>query len=413
MNTTYSKIVTITLTIALAAGCATNKVEPSPEQAWIQQHALFDGNDSSLFVNSEFKSNTKNWKTEKQGKEAPTKQEFIMRGDRAWRSGDTERALFEYLRALKLDEQDKTIYLKIGIVHENRENDNLSELAYIEALNIDPDYIPALARSGKVSLKQRKYLEARHLFERAIKLDRSRLLEDSTILITSTKPLISSRQVRRASPRSAVIRSTSKLIVDSTKLMISQQTVAADVVAESEQDETQTLVVVEPPHIDSRSPFYAYNGVGVINDIEGEHALAMKNFELAREIAPRSALIHNNMGYSNYLVDQLDVAEQLFKKSIALDKDYGAAWRNLALLYVRQDSYEKAVHLLVSKFDDKPSAYNTVGYLCMLNKKYNSAEQYFQKAIKSSPVYYKIANENLIRNRKLYSATVYEKLTYN
>jgi uncharacterized protein HemY len=67
----------------------------------------------------------------------------------------------------------------------------------------------------------------------------------------------------------------------------------------------------------------------------------------------------------------------------------------------------------VSKFDDKPSAYNTVGYLCMLDKKYDSADEYFQLAINTSPVYYKVANENMATNRKLYSQSVYEELTHN
>ena len=375
MYSLSNKILTLVVVGIITSGCASNKEQENAEQSWIQQHSLYDGNDSALFVNSEFKSK------DKKDEEPPTKEEYIARGDQAWRSGDTELALFEYLRALKLDEQDKTIYLKIGLVHEGRSNDRLSEAAYKEALIIDPDYIPVIERLGKIILKQRNYIEAKIAFNKAIRLDRERLL-------------------RLSIEQAAAEKDDNKETDDEDSAQIGEEEVVSDVPAEA-------------PLFDRQSPFYAYNGLGVIYDLEGEHEQAMENYEIARKILPRSAIIYNNIGYSYYLVDNLKVAENFFSQAVALNSDYAEAWRNLALLYVRQGRYEKAVHVLVSKFDDKPSAYNTVGYLCMLDKKYDSADEYFQLAINTSPVYYKVANENMATNRKLYSQSVYEELTHN
>ena len=375
MYSLSNKILSLVVVGIITSGCAANKDQEMAEKAWIEQHSLYDGDDSALFVNSEFKSK------DKKDAEPPTKEAYIARGDQAWRSGDTELALFEYLRALKLDEQDKIIYLKIGLVHEGRSNDRLSEAAYKEALIIDPDYIPVIERLGKIILKKRNYIEAKIAFDNAVRLDRERLLR------------LSIEQV-------AAVEDDNKETDDEDSAQTGEEEVVSD-------------VPVEAPLFDRQSPFYAYNGLGVIYDLEGEHEQAMENYEIARQILPRSAMIYNNIGYSYYLVDNLEVAENFFSQAVALNSDYAEAWRNLALLYVRQGRYEKAVHVLVSKFDDMPSAYNTVGYLCMLDKKFDSADEYFQLAINTSPVYYKVANENMATNRKLYSQSVYEELTHN
>ena len=46
-------------------------------------------------------------------------------------------------------------------------------------------------------------------------------------------------------------------------------------------------------------------------------------------------------------------------------------------------------------------SYNNIGYLCLLNKKYDYAEKYLQMAINQSPVYFLKANENLKSLRAL------------
>ena len=110
------------------------------------------------------------------------------------------------------------------------------------------------------------------------------------------------------------------------------------------------------------------------------------------------------MGYSCYMADDMEVAELLFKKAVAIDPDYKVAWRNLALVHVRRGEYEEALSILTKKVEDEAAAYNTVGYLSMLDGKHRTAEVFFNKAIELSPTYFKAANENLKKNRQLYSS---------
>jgi uncharacterized protein HemY len=51
-------------------------------------------------------------------------------------------------------------------------------------------------------------------------------------------------------------------------------------------------------------------------------------------------------------------------------------------------------------FGDEAAAYNTVGYICLLNQRYPQAEDFFTRAISTSPVYYRLATENLEETRR-------------
>lgn len=285
------------------------------------------------------------------------KEEHVAAGDEAWNTGDPEKALFEYFKALELDNNDKFIYFKMGIVHEYLGNFNPAALAFARCTAIDPTYVPALERQGTMLLKQRKYAEARTAFERSIELDRQRIQSEANEIEPNDV---------------APIKPGAENDVDSLKMTF-----------------------------DNQSPFYAYNGLGIIEDLEGNHHKAFETFHIARTIMPQSAFVYNNMGYSSYLAGDLEAAEFLFGKAVSIDPDYAIAWRNLALLYVKRAQYDKAIETLSFRFEDEASAYNTVGYLCMLDRKYNKAEIYLKKAIDLSPTYFKAANENLKRNSEL------------
>jgi Flp pilus assembly protein TadD len=328
-------------------GCASTSPGSGDQTVFQNGNSAGDGSDTAV------------------GEAPPSKQDLITAGDNAWRAGDTEKALFEYIRALELDDQDKNIYFKIGLVHEYRGNYVLSEVAYSQCIQLDEGYIPAHERKGTVLLRQRRHSEAKQSFVRAIELDKQRIQNQF-----------------------AEMDMVEEAAADANNALIS-----------SNSGGTQDIV-----EVDMRSPFYAYNGLGVIEDIEGDHHQALVAFHRARSIQPDSAFVHNNMGYSCYMADDMEVAETLFRKAVAIDPDYKVAWRNLALVHVRRGDYEEAISILASKVENESAAYNTVGYLCMLEGNYKTAEVFFNKAIALSPTYFKAANENLKKNRQLYSA---------
>jgi Flp pilus assembly protein TadD len=82
-------------------------------------------------------------------------------GDMAARAGDFDRALFEYIRGLRLESEPvaEPLY-RIGAIHHQRENHRLAELAYRWALEVDPDHGPGATALGIMQLEKRQYAEA-------------------------------------------------------------------------------------------------------------------------------------------------------------------------------------------------------------------------------------------------------------
>lgn len=99
--------------------------------------------------------------------------EANRRGDEAARAHDYDRALFEYIRGLKL-QKDKpsadTLY-KIGAIHDSRGNYHLAELAYRWALKVDPQHESAETGLGILLVRKRRYGAAEHLLKRAVEQD--------------------------------------------------------------------------------------------------------------------------------------------------------------------------------------------------------------------------------------------------
>ncbi|MGD2073367.1 MAG: tetratricopeptide repeat protein [Gammaproteobacteria bacterium] len=142
----------------------------------------------------------------------------------------------------------------------------------------------------------------------------------------------------------------------------------------------------------------AQNGLGVISDIENDHALAITYYQLALEQRPGTPMVLNNLGYSYYLAGDWRSAEKAFNQAVNREPDHKKTWSNLGMLYVRKGRYDEAVQAL-SRVMSEPEAYNTMGYICMLEGKFDRAEAFFEEAIRLSPSYYQAAHENLARAR--------------
>ena len=392
----FSDVVLLMVFTAFLAGCSTTQEEVS-EQAWLQEHPLNDADDSALFVDEEFTN-----------EEEDDKQQLLDRANKSLANGDYDGALFAYLRALRMDENDATIYYQIGRVHEMRNNYALAELAYRKAISLDKAYIAAIERTGKMLLKRRQYIAAGNMFSEAIALDQLRLqsrLKQQGYL----------RVIDRAAKNAAASDDVdAKAIITAESISEHKRKAIMRPVYSLQSQAMLSYVLKENTlkYYDKTSPLFAYNGLAVIADMDKNHDLAMQHYQLARAISPRSPMVFNNIGYSYYLVNDMKEAEEQFNKAIYMDKNYAEAWRNLSLIYVRRGQYKKAINLLIAQFDGEASAYNTVGYICMLDSKFERAEQYFNKAIELSPIYYRAANENRERNRELYSSTVYQTITY-
>lgn len=150
----------------------------------------------------------------------------------------------------------------------------------------------------------------------------------------------------------------------------------------------------------------SYNGLGVITDLQGKHKEAQEHFKKAisnhQQVNPKHAELLNNMGYSLYMDDQFDTAQDYYVRALKINPRFKKALYNYALIVARQKRYDEAVSTF-SKVTSLPEANNNTGYIAMVNNDLERADYYFKQALKLSPRFYQRAHKNLVEldNRKI------------
>jgi tetratricopeptide (TPR) repeat protein len=261
---------------------------------------------------------------------------------RSYHAGDTDQALYQFLRVIELDPKRYDALVWVGRIHRERGNFQLAEMAFTDVLGNDPANLDALAEMGLLNLGIRHYDKAEAFLLQAVGEDQRRL---------------------GGTPKVA--------LGDAARLKV-----------------------------DGNSPVRVYNGLGVLADLKENFSISQAYYRLAMKIDPRSPLVQNSLGYSYYLAGNWDQAEHTYKQGISFDPAYHPLWRNYGLLLSRMGRYEEAI----SAFEqvEKPAeASNDVGYICLVEGKLDEAEQFFRSAIDQSPAHYETAWGNLNRVQQI------------
>jgi len=77
----------------------------------------------------------------------------------------------------------------------------------------------------------------------------------------------------------------------------------------------------------------AYNGLGVVYAMLGEHELAIQLMTRAVQLAPMNSYLHNNLGYVYLGQARFNEAVRAFQQAIDLDPDNAGARINLTTAY--------------------------------------------------------------------------------
>ncbi|RMH86335.1 Tfp pilus assembly protein PilF [Pseudomonas sp. AOB-7] len=256
----------------------------------------------------------------------------------AYQAGDRDQSLFQYLRAIELDPKRYEALVWVGRIHRERGNSQLAEMAFADVLAKDPENLGALAEMGLLQLAKRDHEAARTLLFQAVALDQRRL-------------------------------------------------------GNEQNDSPPDVAALK---VDSQSPLKVYNALGVLADLSNDFQLSEAYYRLAMLIEPRSVLVQNSLGYSYYLAGQWPEAERTYQRGISYDSSYKPLWRNYGLLLARMERYEEALSAF-EQIGKRAQASNEVGYICLVEGKLDTAEQFFRSAISQSPAHYDTAWENLRR----------------
>ncbi len=157
-----------------------------------------------------------------------------------------------------------------------------------------------------------------------------------------------------------------------------------------EAEKKLTLVAAKQPG------WRAYNGLGIIANLEGDPQKAEGFFKQADRLLPNSPELLNNIGFALYSANKITEAASFYNKALQINPVFKKALYNSALLQARSSNYEQAYSAFTS-VSSVAEANNNIGYIAMMNGDYLQANHYLQEAIKTAPQYYKKANDNLTR----------------
>ncbi|MDX1734783.1 MAG: type IV pilus biogenesis/stability protein PilW [Halioglobus sp.] len=119
---------------------------------------------------------------------------------------------------------------------------------------------------------------------------------------------------------------------------------------------------------------------------EGNWEFAKRNLELASEIDPRSAEVHEAFGLMYQRTGELELAQDHFARSISLDRNCSRCRNNYAAFLYSQEKYREAEQQLENVVKDtlytqRPQAFVNLG-LCRLQLEDNAgADEAFSRAL--------------------------------
>jgi Flp pilus assembly protein TadD len=140
----------------------------------------------------------------------------------------------------------------------------------------------------------------------------------------------------------------------------------------------------------------AYNGLGIIANLQGDPQKAEGFFKQADKLLPNSPELLNNIGFALYSANKLTEAASYYDKALQINPAFKKTLYNYALLQACTSNYEQAYNSFAS-VSTVAEANNNIGYIAMMNGDYPEANHYLQEAIKTAPQFYKKANDNLMR----------------
>lgn len=108
----------------------------------------------------------------------------------------------------------------------------------------------------------------------------------------------------------------------------------------------------------------------------------------ATETSPNFAFNHNNLGAIEYLQGNLNVAEEEFKKALALNANEEMAHNNLGLIYATREKFSEAEEEYKKELEINPNydnAYYNLGLSYWGQKKYIEAVDSWEKAVLINP----------------------------
>ncbi|ACN14216.1 TPR repeat domain protein [Desulforapulum autotrophicum HRM2] len=151
-----------------------------------------------------------------------------------------------------------------------------------------------------------------------------------------------------------------------------------------------TLTACATNTIEQRNIAEATMALGEAHLNQGNYTAALKELLAAEKTLPNDPYLHNDLGITYMGKERFDLAENHFKRAVALKPDYIQAQNNLGAAYLKQKRYDKAIECYqqFSKnllYMTPHFAFSNMGWAYLGKKDYILAEKNFSKALHLEP----------------------------
>ncbi|MFP4040812.1 MAG: tetratricopeptide repeat protein [Desulfosudaceae bacterium] len=126
---------------------------------------------------------------------------------------------------------------------------------------------------------------------------------------------------------------------------------------------------------------------------EGKYNQAYRELIKAREMNPKDAHVHYDLGIFFYNKKKYDQAIEEYQKALELNSDFAAARNNLGVVYMHKEEWDMAIETLQPIIEDY--AYATphfpnfiLGQAYFHKKEYDQAARCFREALDLKPDYF-------------------------
>jgi Flp pilus assembly protein TadD len=160
----------------------------------------------------------------------------------------------------------------------------------------------------------------------------------------------------------------------------------AGVVLTRQQRWSEALPLLKRAVANEPTLWRAHSALGISADALHEHELAAAHHARAIELRPDRLELHNNLGYSLYLAGRLEDAAARLWSALELDIENERAWRNLAMVRMKQDDMAGALRAL-REVESYHAALNDLGVMAEAASRYDEARRYYARAVAEAPDY--------------------------
>jgi Flp pilus assembly protein TadD len=292
---------------------------------------------------------------------------YFNLGIRELDSGNFDKAIHAFEKAIKRNPADPRIYNNLGIAYELARDYEKARSAYEKAIEINPESSSILNNLAGLSLLEGKPHDAALLFDSAISADPLYIEPYMNI----ARMFIEMREFASAEPYVRKVLEIESENAEALNLLgvITSVTKRSEEAVKHFQDAIKS----------DANQFSVFSNLGAALQEIGDKKRAAIALEKSYELNPNSLSIMNNLGVLYREIGDFEKAKYFFMRAIEFYPDYPFPYLNIAELYIEMEDYDNALDNL-KKYSslvplDMDTLFKTCGIARMANRLVDVSEE--------------------------------------